>query len=187
MSTNGRALLAAAVAGVLVIGGAHWLNQPDTDTPREGCPTVVVAASVEKSDLMAEVADRYNGSDRTVNGACYGIAISAMASGVAEKRLTDASWDPAWGSAPDAWSPAASTWLQLLRHDRAASDRPDILADDNESVVSTPIVLAMPEAKARALGWPEAAIGWSDLLALTNHPAGWASTRRSRSGTPSTG
>ncbi|UNB55726.1 substrate-binding and VWA domain-containing protein [Mycolicibacterium sp. YH-1] len=175
MSTNGRALLAAAVAGALVIGGVHWLNRPDTDTPREGCPTVVVAASVEKSDLMAEVADRYNKSDRTVNGACYGIAISAMASGVAEKRLTDASWDPAWGSAPDAWSPAASTWLQLLRHDRAASDRPDILADDNASVVSTPIVLAMPEPKARALGWPEAAIGWSDLLALANHPAGWAS------------
>jgi Ca-activated chloride channel family protein len=98
-----------------------------------------------------------------------------MASGVVESRLTEASWDPAWGPAPDAWSPAASTWLQLLRHDRASHDRPDILAADNESVVSTPIVLAMPEAKAKALGWPQAAIGWSDLLNLANDPRGWAS------------
>jgi Ca-activated chloride channel family protein len=26
---------------------------------------------------------------------------------------------------------------------------------------------------ARALGWPDAAIGWSDLLKLANHPDGW--------------
>ena len=42
-------------------------------------------------------------------------------------------------------------------------------------MVSTPIVLAMPEPKARALGWPQAAIGWSDLLNLANDPGGWAS------------
>jgi Ca-activated chloride channel family protein len=89
--------------------------------------------------------------------------------------LTEPNWDPAWGPAPDAWTPAASTWLQLLRHDRAAQDRPDILAGDNESVVSTPMVLAMPEPKARALGWPQAAIGWADLLNLANDPGGWAS------------
>ena len=136
---------------------------------------MVVTASVEKSALMAEVANRYNASDRQVNGSCYGISVNAMASGIAESRLTEASWDPAWGPAPDAWSPAASTWLQLLRHDRASHDRPDILAADNESVVSTPIVLAMPEPKARALGWPDAEIGWSDLLELANDPGGWAS------------
>src|SRR6185503_3982366 len=119
-----------------------------------------------KSALMAEVANRYNASDRQVNGSCYGISVKAVPSGVAESHLAEAGWDPAWGPAPDAWSPAASTWLQLLRHDRSSRDRPDILAADNESVVSTPIVLAMPEPKARALGWPDTAIGWSDLLRL---------------------
>ena len=123
---------------------------------------------------MADVAKRYNASDRQVNGNCYGISIEAMPSGVVESRLAEASWDSAWGPAPDAWSPAASTWLQLLRHDRTAHDRPDILAADNESVVSTPLVLAMPEPKARALGWPDTPIGWSDLLTLANAPGGWA-------------
>jgi Ca-activated chloride channel homolog len=172
-----KALLAAAVAGLVVVGGIHWWNHRDgqPQAPRAGCTTSVVAASVEKADLMGEIAARYNASDRQVNGSCYGISIIAMASGVVESRLTEASWDPVWGPAPDAWSPAASTWLQLLRHDRASHDRPDILAADNESVVSTPIVLAMPEPKAKALGWPDAAIGWSDLLALAKDPAGWGS------------
>jgi Ca-activated chloride channel homolog len=173
---NGKALLAAAIAGLTVVGVTYWWNRYDDngDSPRAGCTTVVVTASVEKSALMAEAAKRYNGSDRQVDGDCYGISVNSMASGVVATRLTEASWDPAWGPAPDAWSPAASTWLQLLRHDRASHDRPDILASDNESVVSTPIVLAMPEPKARALGWPDAAIGWSDLLTLANDPAGWA-------------
>jgi Ca-activated chloride channel family protein len=177
MSGNGKALVATAIAGVLVIGTVYWWQRSDDnpDTPRTGCTTVVVAASVEKSDLMDAVAKRYNSSDRQVNGSCYGISVTAMASGVVESRLAEASWDPAWGPAPDAWSPAASTWLQLLRHDRASHDRPDILAADNASVVSTPIVLAMPEPKAKALGWPQATIGWSDLLNLANDPRGWAS------------
>jgi Ca-activated chloride channel family protein len=168
--------MAAAVAGIVVVGAVYWWNRPESsDGPREGCATVVVAASVEKSDLMAEAANRYNTSDRTVADNCYGISIAPMASGIAESRLTETSWDPVWGPAPDAWSPAASTWLELLRFDRAAQDRPDILAAENESVISTPIVLAMPEPKARALGWPDAEIGWADLLELAQSPGGWAS------------
>jgi Ca-activated chloride channel family protein len=173
MATNGKALLAGAIAGLMVIGVAYWWNRRDDNDPRQGCTTVVVTASVEKADLMGEVANRYNNSDRRVNGSCYGITVNAMASGIAESRLAEAGWDPAWGPAPDAWSPAASTWLQLLRHDRTAHDRPDILPTKAESVVSTPIVVAMPEPMARALGWPDAAIGWADLLNLANHPEGW--------------
>jgi Ca-activated chloride channel family protein len=174
VSGNGKALLASAIAGLMVIGVAYWWNRRD-DNPRPGCTTVVVTASVEKADLMGAVAKRYNASDRRVNGSCYGITVSAMASGLVESRLAQASWDPAWGPAPDAWSPAASTWLQLLRHDRSSHDRKDILPAQAETVVTTPIVLAMPEPMAKALGWPDAAIGWSDLLNLANDAGGWAS------------
>ena len=33
----------------------------------------------------------------------------------------------------------------------------------------------MPEPMAKALGWPDAPIGWSDVLALATDPQGWAS------------
>ena len=45
----------------------------------------------------------------------------------------------------------------------------------SESVTSTPLVLAMPEPMAKALGWPDAPIGWADVLALATDPQGWAS------------
>ncbi len=175
MASNGKTLLAAAIAGLMVVGVAYWWNRRDDhpDVPRAGCTTVVVTASVEKDDLIGEAAKRYNASDRQVNGSCYGIAVTATPSGIVESRLVEAGWDPFWGPAPDAWSPAASTWLQLLRHDRSSHDRPDILPAQAESVASTPIVIAMPEPMARALGWPDAAIGWADLLNLANHPDGW--------------
>ena len=53
MSHNGKALLAAATAGLVVIGGVHWWNGRDdtADAPRAGCTTVVVTASVEKADV----------------------------------------------------------------------------------------------------------------------------------------
>lgn len=174
MAAHGKALLAGAIAGLMVIGVSYWWNRHDDRAPRDGCSTVVVAASVEKADLMKEAANRYNASDRQANGRCYGIDVRAMASGIAETRLTEAGWDSAWGPPPDAWSPAASAWLQLLRHDRSAHDEPDILPATAESVVTTPIVLAMPEPMARALGWPDAAIGWTDLLRLASEPGGWA-------------
>ena len=81
MASNGKALVAAAIAGVTVVGVAYWWNRRgDDDTPRAGCTTVVVTASVEKADLMSEIAKRYNASDRRVSGSCYGISVTAMAS-----------------------------------------------------------------------------------------------------------
>jgi Ca-activated chloride channel family protein len=37
----------------------------------------------------------------------------------------------------------------------------------------TPLVLGMPRPMAQALGWPEAEIGWADVLALVENPEGW--------------
>ncbi|MDT5283169.1 MAG: Ca-activated chloride channel, partial [Mycobacterium sp.] len=53
MSSNGKALVATAIAGLMVIGTVYWWKRSDDnpDTPRAGCTTVVVTASVEKSDL----------------------------------------------------------------------------------------------------------------------------------------
>ena len=173
MASNGKALLAATIAGLMVVGVGYWWKHRDDGVPRAGCTTVVVAASVEKSDLMDAAAHRYNSGDRQADGKCYGISIKPMTSGIAESRLTEANWDTAWGPAPDAWSPAASTWLQLLRNDRTNHDRPDVLPAEALPVASTPIVLAMPEPMARALGWPDAAIGWTNLFRLAHDPTGW--------------
>ena len=39
----------------------------------------------------------------------------------------------------------------------------------------SPLVIAMPETMAKALGWPTKAIGYSDILQLATDPNGWGS------------
>ncbi len=183
-------IAAAILAGVLLIVGIRWFTTRD-DTPsadsgtgtqaastavthRDGCTAVSVAASSEKAALLQQLAADYGNSGRTVDGACYDIQVDSVASGTAEANLA-AGWDESLdGPAPDVWTPAASTWVSLLASDLTAKDRPTILPADSKSVTSTPLVLAMPEPMAKALGWPDAQIGWSDVLTLAKDPQGWA-------------
>jgi len=185
-------IIAAIVAGVLLIIGIRYFTTRDSTStsgtdqttaaaatdqqpPRDGCATVQVAASSEKAALLKEMANSYRDSGRTVDGKCYDIAVTSAASGTAEANLA-AGWDETLnGPAPDVWTPAASTWVSLLKSDLTAKDRPNIVPATYEGVTSTPLVLAMPEPMAKALGWPDAPIGWSDVLALATDPQGWAS------------
>ena len=188
---NRLPIIAAVVAGVLLIVGIRYFTTRDDSSsasgnggtsattgvlpPRDGCTTVNVAASSEKAALLGQLANTYRDSGRTVNGKCYDIAVTSAASGTAEANLA-AGWDESLnGTAPDVWTPAASTWVSLLKSDLTAKDRPNILPASSAGVTSTPLVLAMPEPMAKALGWPDAQIGWSDVLALATDPQGWAS------------
>jgi len=186
-------IIAAIVAGVLLIVGIRYFTTrsddpaPGTDVaatdgqtavqpPREGCTTVNIAASSEKAALMGQIANSYRDSGRTVDGKCFDVAVTSAASGTAEANLA-AGWDDTLnGPSPDVWTPAASTWVSLLQSDLTAKDKPNIVpATASESVTSTPLVLAMPEPMAKALGWPDTPIGWADVLALATDPQGWAS------------
>ena len=187
-------IVAAIIAGVLLIVGIRYFTTrsddpaPGTDVaatdgqtavqpPREGCTTVNIAASSEKAALMGEIANIYRDSGRTVDGKCFDIAVTSAASGTAESNLA-AGWDETLnGPSPDVWTPAASTWVSLLQSDLTAKDKPNLVNDSSglDSVTSTPLVLAMPEPMAKALGWPDAPIGWADVLALATDPQGWAS------------
>ena len=193
--TSGRRskapIIAAVIAGVLLIVGIRYFTTRDSgsDTggsaaggagtaqqaPRDGCTTVTVAASSEKAALLTQIANSYRDSGRTVDGKCFDIAVASVASGTAEATLA-AGWDETVnGPAPDVWTPAASTWVSLLKSDLTAKDRPNIVPATSQGITSTPLVLAMPEPMAKALGWPQAQLGWSDVLALAKDPKGWAS------------
>ncbi len=182
-------IIAAVIAGVLLIVGIRYFTTRDSGSetpsagdagttqqaPRDGCTTVTVAASSEKAALLRQIANTYRDSGRTVDGKCFDIVVNSAASGTAEANLA-AGWDENLnGPAPDVWTPAASTWVSLLKSDLTSKDRPNIVPATSESITSTPLVLAMPEPMAKALGWPDAQIGWSDVLALATDKQGWAS------------
>jgi Ca-activated chloride channel homolog len=181
-------LIVTAVVGVVVIGAIKFAtsaghddasNQSHTSTslahPRKGCDKFVVAASSEKAALLGKLANSYIESGRKVDGKCFDPVVVSVASGTAEADLARGWNTRVDGPRPDVWTPAASTWVGLLKGDLTRADKADLVPAKSESIVSTPLVLAMPKPMAQALGWPKKQLGWSDVAALAQDPSGWAS------------
>jgi Ca-activated chloride channel family protein len=76
---------------------------------------------------------------------------------------------------PHVFSPASSIVLPLLQDQwtgaKGATEKP--IVGTPEPLVLSPVVLAMWEPMARALGWPEKKLGWSDVAALARSQEGW--------------
>lgn len=172
-----RAGLGVAIgAAIVLILAYRGLTPSPGSTPPCGPEPVVlvVVASQEKSTLLKELADGYRAQNPSVGGRCIDVRLVSKASGDAEQALARG-WDEKTdGARPDVWSPASSAWLTLLRQHRATRDATGIVAEKNPSLMRSPLVLAMPVKMAEALGWPNASLGWSDVLALAQDPTGWA-------------
>lgn len=178
-------LLVAAVVGVVAVLGVRSLVGGDDggDDGGDGgggsagggdCVVVQMAASSEKAALLRDLAADYADDDGDADGRCARVEVTSKASGGAMEALARG-WDEAVdGPRPDVWSPAASSWAVLLRERTSTSDLPDLVGDAAlPSIAQTPLVIAMPQPMAETLGWPEAELGWGDVLSLAKNPEGW--------------
>ena len=139
------------------------------------CVVVDMSVSSEKIQLLTELAGDFNDSERAeVGDECVFVRVQSKASGGAAQLLSDG-WDEATeGPRPVIWSPAASSWGAVLNQ-RLADQGDDPMAGEFTSFMLTPLVIAMPEPMADALGWPEEPIGFADILALARDQGGWGS------------
>lgn len=169
------ALAVAAIAIMAVVAGGGGGSDDDpsgTTTPTTGAAVaqapagaVVVpfAYSPEKDTLLKPLIAAFNASGAQVDGRPVFVEGESVASGDSEHAI-------AKGTAkPVAWSPASSLWGRLLDFE---ADRAYV-GDENPSLVRTPLVIAMWEPMAKALGHPEKPLGWSDILKLARSGAGW--------------
>jgi Ca-activated chloride channel family protein len=141
------------------------------------CVTVDVASSPEKLELLGDLAESFNESDaaRLANDDCAFVRVQNKSSGAAEQLLANG-WDESVeGPRPVIWSPAASTWGQVLNQHLSEEGQPAMAPTDAASFMLTPLVIAMPQPMAEALGWPDTPLGWTDVLALARDGAGWGS------------
>jgi Ca-activated chloride channel family protein len=141
------------------------------------CVVVDVASSPEKLELLGDLAESFNGSDaaRLANDDCGFVRVQNKSSGAAEQLLANG-WDESIeGPRPVIWSPAASTWGQVLNQHLSEAGQEAMAPADAPSFMLTPLVIAMPRPMAEALGWPDTPLGWADVLALTRDGAGWGS------------
>jgi Ca-activated chloride channel family protein len=137
------------------------------------CIVVDMASSPEKIDLMTALAKAFNGTDRAKLGnECIFVRPQKKSSGAAAQLLYT-NWDEAVdGPRPVIWSPAGSAWGQIVNQKRIDGGQQAIVGT-GEPFMVTPLVIAMPEPMADALGYPAKPIGWADILNLAKDPNGW--------------
>ncbi len=169
------ALLVALVATACVPGGGGG-GQQAGDAPK-GCTTVQVTVSPEKLDLMTGLAADFNATKAAKQGAegsCAFVKVRRLSSGDGATALAG-SWadEEAFGPKPTIWSPAGGVWGAVANQRLADAGQPAMAPRDAQSLMLTPLVIGMPKPMADALGYPAKPIGFDDLIALSQDPAGW--------------
>lgn len=174
------AVVVAALAAACSSGDGSGLSFDDDgnlQVDRDRCVVVDASVSPEKIELLTAMADEFNRSDLAsaeIDGeeTCVAVVVQSKASGGAA-QLLDQGWDEeAEGPRPVLWSPASSAWQTVLNQRFSSSGREPI-ANDATPFMLTPLVIAMPEPMAQALGWPDEPIGWGDVLELARSQQGW--------------
>jgi Ca-activated chloride channel family protein len=166
------ALLAAvAVAIVAVVaggGGGGGKDEPGTTSGGAPAPKnalhVSFAYSPEKEALLKPLIASFNARHVKAGGRVVFVDGINAASGDAESRIAKGTFKPV------AWSPASSLWGRLLNFEADQPYTPDVAP----SIVRTPLVIAMWEPMARALGYPKKKLGFADILRLATSGKGWA-------------
>jgi Ca-activated chloride channel family protein len=159
------ALLAAvAVAVVAVVSTGGGDDSPQQEGERQqrapaGSVRISFAFSPEKEKLLEPLIREFNEED----GRAF-VEGEVVSSGEAQTKIADGRLEPV------VWSPASSLWGRLLNFD---ADRP-LAPDESPSIVRTPLVVAMWEPFAKALGWPRKQIGFEQIIELARSNQGFA-------------
>lgn len=181
-----RRLGAAGLCLLLAAGAVACSSSDDSATPdtvsADGllgedpgdCIVVDMAVSPEKIDLMTDLARTFNESDdATLGDDCIFVRPQRKSSGGSEQLLRDGWDEEVEGPLPVIWSPASSAWGAVLNQ-QLTDQGDDPIATAGEPFMLTPLVIAMPEPMAEALGYPDEPVGWEDILRLSRDPEGWA-------------
>lgn len=156
------AVLAVAAVAFLRDGGDKTGGGTAKAPPR--ALRVPFVYSPEKDKLLRPLIAAFNRERNEVAGQPVFVEGESMSSGEAQEKIARGRLKPV------AWSPASSLWGRLLNFE---ADR-SYVAARNQAIVRTPLVIAMWEPMARALGYPGKKLGFADVLKLATSGKGWA-------------
>ena len=150
-------------------------------TPAPSPVTLKLVYDDTAQDWVKDVINDFNGQNNHLCGTTVTIQAISMNSEQAMQRMLDGKLKP------DIWIPASSIWLSMLNEQwnikngttstpttstptTSGNDLVSTSADDSPSLLSSPIVIAMWQSQAKALGWPGIGINWSDIPNLISDP-----------------
>ncbi len=165
-------VIAALVAVVVVVGavilwrffGDALSNRSDVAAARcvEGEVSVAVVADPAIADPVTTLAERYNETADPVGDLCVNVSVQPADSDEVLAGLTG-EWSADRGAQPALWIPASS-----LTADRLEAATGAQTVSDSRSLVTSPVVLAVPPALDGVLGEQN----WATLPDLQTDPAG---------------
>ena len=168
------AIAAVLGAGLYVKSSKNDEDKPSTTTtatePAKNAVTLTMVVSPEKEALLKPLVAQFNAAQTDARPTF--VKLRAQNSGDTEAAIARGS------EKPDVWSPASAFWGRLLN---LQADKPYV-ADENPSIVRTPLVIAVWEPMAKALGWPKKQISFDQIVKLATAPDGWASAGKPQFG-----
>jgi Ca-activated chloride channel family protein len=123
----------------------------------------------EKEEWLVPLVEEFNqAKNKTESGAT--IVIEAVPMGSIESMRRIVSQD----IQPTVWSPASDIVIPLANAAWRAEHSTDLVDENFNYLVLSPVIIAMWQPMAEALGWPEAQLGWQDISQLAISDEGWA-------------
>jgi Ca-activated chloride channel family protein len=147
---------------------------PPTSTAAKPVPAgavkVAIAYGSEKKSWLEDQAKKFEATGaKTASGKKIVVELKAMGSGEAVQGIKDGSLKPT------VFSPASSAYVKILNDQwlTTSGRTKPIAPQTGDTLVLSPVVIAMWKPMAEALGWPSKAISWGDLLKISTDPKGW--------------
>ena len=160
----GLIVVIGAFAAKSLTGGSGGAGGGETKTAAAaGEIGVTMAYSPEKDALLTKAFAQFNAKQVKIGGKRVVAIGQKVSSGTAYASLA------AGKLKPTIWSPSSSLWGRLLTQTADVSWIPRT----SPSFARTPLVIAIWEQQARALGWPKKQLGFADILAEARNPEGF--------------
>jgi Ca-activated chloride channel family protein len=131
--------------------------------------TVSIIYGSEKQAWLEPLVEQYNqAKHQTADGATIIVEATPMGSIESVRGIIDGTLQPT------VWSPASSIYVPVANAEWRKNHADDLVTGTPHDLVLSPVVIAMWQPMAEALGWPNTPLGWADLAALATSDEGWA-------------
>src|SRR4051795_6472920 len=155
----------AAIVATSGGGGGSGSGGGSGGSAPKGALRIDLVYSPEKEKLLVPLIRKFNDQKKQVDGKQVFVEGKVVSSGDAQKQIVKGQLQPT------VWSPSSSFWGRLVNLQSDAG----YIANENPSIVRTPLVIAMWKPMAQALGWPKKQIDFKQIIKLATAPNGWAS------------
>ena len=129
--------------------------------------TVTMYYGSEKEEWLVPLIEEFNQSrTQTASGGVIEVEATPLGSVETSRQILEGVIQPT------VWSPASSLVIPITNAEWRKTHNEDIVTDTDDLVLS-PVVIAMWESMAKALGYPDKPLGWSDIAELATADEGW--------------